>query len=82
MSAETVVLIAENDASRIDAYLAGATEYSRSQLQKWLKSIGVAERKVGETECHNPARGYDSASCSGGRGAGSGSAKHSARDSI
>ena len=41
MSAETVVLIAENDASRIDAYLAGATEYSRSQLQKWLKSNAV-----------------------------------------
>lgn len=37
MSAETVVLIAESDAPRADAYLAGALDYTRSQLQKWLK---------------------------------------------
>ncbi|MBR0081644.1 MAG: RluA family pseudouridine synthase [Clostridia bacterium] len=37
MNAETVVLIAESDAPRADAYLASATDYTRSQLQKWLK---------------------------------------------
>ena len=37
MSAETIVLIAESDAPRADAYLASVTDYTRSQIQKWLK---------------------------------------------
>ena len=37
MNTETIVLIAETDAPRADAYLAGVTEYTRSQIQKWLK---------------------------------------------
>lgn len=41
MSTETVAFVAEADAGRIDAYLAGVTEYTRSQLQKWLKDGAV-----------------------------------------
>ena len=37
MSTETLVLIAEQEAARADSYLASVTEYTRSQLQKWIK---------------------------------------------
>ncbi len=38
---ETILLIAETDAARIDAYLAENTEFSRSRLQKLVKDGAV-----------------------------------------
>lgn len=42
MSLETVVFVAEADAPRADAYLASCLEASRSQIQKWIQSGGLA----------------------------------------
>ena len=41
MMTETILLIAETDAARIDAYLAENTEFSRSKLQKLIKDGAV-----------------------------------------
>ena len=41
MTTETILLIAETDAARIDAYLADNTEFSRSKLQKLIKDGAV-----------------------------------------
>lgn len=41
MTTETILLIAETDAARIDAYLAENTELSRSKLQKLIKDGAV-----------------------------------------
>lgn len=43
MTTETILLIAETEAPRIDAYLAASTELSRSRLQKLIKD-GAVER--------------------------------------
>lgn len=43
MTTETILLIAETEAPRIDAYLAANTELSRSKLQKLIKD-GAVER--------------------------------------
>ena len=43
MATETILLIAETEAARIDAYLALNTELSRSKLQKLIRS-GVVEQ--------------------------------------
>lgn len=49
MNGETIVLIAEADAPRADAYLAAATEYTRSQIQKWIKDGALTvNRKQGK----------------------------------
>ena len=50
MNTETIVLVAESDASRADAYLAANTEYTRSQLQKWIKDDALLiNSKQGKT---------------------------------
>ena len=41
MTTETILLIAETDAARIDAYLAENTEFSRSKLSKLIKDGAV-----------------------------------------
>ncbi len=41
MTTETILLIAETNAPRIDAYLAANTEFSRSKLQKLMKDGAV-----------------------------------------
>ena len=41
MMTETILLIAETEAARIDAYLAENTELSRSKLQKLIKDGAV-----------------------------------------
>ena len=38
MSAETHIWIAETSNTRVDTYLASNSEYTRSQLQKWIRS--------------------------------------------
>lgn len=43
MTTETILLIAETEAPRIDAFLASNTEFSRSKLQKLIKE-GLVER--------------------------------------
>ena len=40
---ETILLIAETEAPRIDAYLATNTEFSRSKLQKLIKEGAVEQ---------------------------------------
>ncbi len=41
MTTETILLIAETEAPRIDAYLAENTAYSRSRIQNWIKDGAV-----------------------------------------
>ena len=43
---ETILLIAETDAARIDAYLAENTEYSRSRLSKLIKDGAVQKNNL------------------------------------
>ena len=43
MTTETILLIAETEAPRIDAYLAANTEFSRSKLQKLIKEGAVEQ---------------------------------------
>lgn len=43
MATETVLLIAETEAARIDAYLASNTAFSRSKLQKLIKNGAVTQ---------------------------------------
>ena len=42
MTTETILLIAETEASRIDAYLAANTDLTRSKIQKLIKDDAVA----------------------------------------
>ena len=42
MTTETILLIAETEASRIDAYLAANTDLTRSKIQKLIKDGAVA----------------------------------------
>ena len=41
MTTETILLIAETEAPRIDAYLAENTAYTRSKIQGWIRDGAV-----------------------------------------
>ena len=46
MNADSILLIAEADAPRLDAYLASQTELSRSQMQKLIKEGLVTKNRI------------------------------------
>ncbi len=59
MNAETIVLIADADAPRADTFLAANLEYTRSQLQKWIKD-GNLLRNGSPCKANTPLKTGDS----------------------
>ena len=58
MTAETILLIVETDAARIDAYLAANTDLSRSKLQKLIKD-GAVELNGNSCKANSAVRSGD-----------------------
>ncbi len=58
MNTETVVLVAETDAARADAFLAANMEATRSQIQKWIKDGGLIVNGK-QAKANTPVKAHD-----------------------